>query len=1190
MELLNQSVRSLLIIVVILFGNQIIVINVSGILNDAVNSTNFTDNVNSTQLSSTANEEATTNQSSTTSEDISTTSSSAVTSFDRILTTTLIMTNGYSNITTSDSNSTTESSTTENSTTGSSTTESSTTGSNTTESSTTESSTIFPTSSTTISTTTKILCDTTIHGVNVTSIHSTQVLMDLNMTTDESCYPLIAGINCTDHYEMAFKYTKALNNPTDNLVMGNLSEFTNYTCTITVEGELNNLYNVSFRTAEGVPGTPINLRVILLNSTIFRITWSEPQNVTAIIDGYNVTIKRVEVNSENHFIRNCSLMPAPVHNNYTNDLIYDFLGEPDFVYIATVSAWSLTTKNGSFAAINVTTRAEASEVPHKVIQSLIEQNGMNNIKRSLNISWEMPCNTNGPVEKFVIELTGKYNGDIFTNPIYYVNVSASTENENYNFIIELEAASSYTLKLYMPFKDSLHENKYIDDFVTGDNYPSAPKVILFRTFARNFTVNWDEPDNKPGNITGYRVHVYYKQINWQQTNACQLETDLNVTRYLSSDAHSFIVENVLPATTYAIEIFAETSIGFGNSTEKSVTSLSSQPEIPNMTYTIENHNSMQKDSYDVNGRVTYESGCLNGKFESYTVSYTGNRSGYVDHTDFEEILDFNVSSYVFALKPARFYSVNVTIKNSEDFTSRKSIQFMSPVGVPTFDEETLSNIQIVTHTTAAVVSLKKEYFSNSNGNLDYLAIIVSSENTTGGTITNWTYNSQWPTPEKLTEALHYQVTPKFWNPFKEKTFVNYSIGDNQMMCSEDEQICNKALDPGRTYFVYLRMFNAQYYRTSMPFTIETEPTKKVGLIVGIIFGLFGVSAMGFVGFILWRRGYFNKFLKKEDPEPKTEFSKERFVEYCNYLEQNPDVFNAQWTDLQIKSEEIYEGLHTHFALLNENRRKNRYTNILPFDHSRVKLNIDEDDEICSDYINASYIKGFSNRYEYIATQGPLPHTVRDFWKMVFQENVTIIIMVAKFIENKKEKCYKYFPNNNETMLFGDDIEVKCCSELHFQIYCVRTLQVRKDLKQMTVTHMQFLEWPDHGVPIGTDNLLLFCHQMRNRWAFEGGMAVVHCSAGVGRTGTIIATDILIRAIEAGKKLDVFNTVLDLRRQRKLMVQTEKQFMYIHQLIRNIIEDPIADDEEDNQEHIYQNIKLANEKFVRAGSDVVESSF
>ncbi|XP_050293524.1 receptor-type tyrosine-protein phosphatase O-like [Anthonomus grandis grandis] len=306
----------------------------------------------------------------------------------------------------------------------------------------------------------------------------------------------------------------------------------------------------------------------------------------------------------------------------------------------------------------------------------------------------------------------------------------------------------------------------------------------------------------------------------------------------------------------------------------------------------------------------------------------------------------------------------------------------------------------------------------------------------------------------------------------------------------------------------------------------------------------------------------------------TEISQAEFIRYCCYLEQYPDVLATQWQELQTKSLEIYEAHQTAFAVLPENKRKNRYTDILPFDLTRVKLNIDEDDEMCSDYINASHIKGFSNN-EYIATQGPLSHTVRDFWKMVIQENVSIIVMVARFYENKMEKCSKYFPNNHEIILFGDDIEVRCTTELNLNTYCVRTLEVRKGLKQQTVIHMQFVEWPDFGVPKGTDDLIYFCNQFRERWDAEGGRALVHCSAGVGRTGTIIATDILINSIKAGRKIDVFNTVLELRKQRKSMVQRQTQYLYIYQMIRCFLEEG-GSYSLDTQEHIYENIQLAQD--------------
>lgn len=111
--------------------------------------------------------------------------------------------------------------------------------------------------------------------------------------------------------------------------------------------------------------------------------------------------------------------------------------------------------------------------------------------------------------------------------------------------------------------------------------------------------------------------------------------------------------------------------------------------------------------------------------------------------------------------------------------------------------------------------------------------------------------------------------------------------------------------------------------------------------------------------------------------------------------------------------------------------------------------------------------------------------------MVVQENVSIIVMVCQFVEQNKEKCFHYFPNNHETVSFGP-FEVKCLTELHFGTHCIRTLQVRKDTEQRDVIHMQFLEWPDFGVPQGTDNMLHFCSQLREKIEREGGLVAVHC--------------------------------------------------------------------------------------------------
>lgn len=310
-----------------------------------------------------------------------------------------------------------------------------------------------------------------------------------------------------------------------------------------------------------------------------------------------------------------------------------------------------------------------------------------------------------------------------------------------------------------------------------------------------------------------------------------------------------------------------------------------------------------------------------------------------------------------------------------------------------------------------------------------------------------------------------------------------------------------------------------------------------------------------------------------------------FPQYYSELSNDGDKLKQEYTLLINKSNEIT--LPCSHGMIPENKKKNRYTNVIAYDHSRVKLKEVAEDDL--DYINASYVKGYSGNIEYIATQGPLEHTLIDFWRMVIQENSTLIVMVAQFIEQNKDKCFKYFPNNHENMELENGIAIRCCTELDFKTYTVRTLLVQRDLEQWTITHLQFTDWPDFGCPAGTQIMLEFCRLMRDYADKSDSPIILHCSAGIGRTGTLIALDILLQTISEDKDVDIFNTVLDLRKDRKNMVQTEKQYLYIHNCISDAIEQPAPIKNcISEKEPIYENLEEIMKE--QNGLDVKESKF
>lgn len=283
-----------------------------------------------------------------------------------------------------------------------------------------------------------------------------------------------------------------------------------------------------------------------------------------------------------------------------------------------------------------------------------------------------------------------------------------------------------------------------------------------------------------------------------------------------------------------------------------------------------------------------------------------------------------------------------------------------------------------------------------------------------------------------------------------------------------------------------------------------------------------------------------------------------------------DELRQYIADLELDSQ---KGLEEEFALLksvssthpNEvskadyNKQKNRYSNILPYDHARVVLK-EQDGVPGSDYINASYIEDINDERTFIASQGPKESTVPDFWKMIWELECLNIVMLTDLVERGREKCFKYWPDVEEDPQQTGDLTICNVSEETSELQVIRDFEItnRHDETKRKIRQFHFTAWPDYGVPKHEDQLLDFISFIRTQNEVVGKPIVAHCSAGVGRTGTFIGAWNLIDLIRrepSSPYLDIKKEVLAMRECRPLMVQSQDQYLYLCKCIAAYLDEP-----------------------------------
>lgn len=776
----------------------------------------------------------------------------------------------------------------------------------------------------------------------------------------------------------------------------------------------------------------------------------------------------------------------------------------------------------------------------------------------------------------------KSNVTITAYQIYFGKLGAPTSQKidvpNVHRIAfnDLSENTEYGFKVRAKSKGGFGTFSEIMNFTTPKDSPSPPSNV--KAMADSYTsamVWWEETAYFSG-IVGYRV--YYTLNN--QTNAAanpgvsNEDLDQWQTKNVTLTS-SVIISNLIENSIYEVRVCA-VGVNFSGKLSSSVIFRTLPDEVPYDLKTLD----LTTHSVNITWKPPLE--LVPSK---YKITYDAPEKHFTDNKGVRKIVSIpaktltttNTHIHIRDLIPFTKYRINVTaVPSKEAFRPPVTVHITTSMAAPKpMNEPTLIGPTANGREFEIYLPLASEEY----GQIGYYYVVVVPSD----------MPSQEPdiyTTKDLMASNNNNNGPYIAARFQKSRMVNkFILGDNKSY----DGFLNKPLNRDQTYHVFVRAvveyIETLYTSSPMSASINLQPkveprqleqqnetVKRVRWILVAALALVFVLAIIVTMFYRNQRqalktNQINETTIRLLPDhmmdriysavPVDPIDRRTMSYQSRAMQNHPPVPVQDLADhieilkMNNNLKDEYESIEPgqqftwEHSYMDYNRPKNRYGNVVAYDHSRVVLS-QIDGMPGSDYINANFCDGYQKPNHFIATQGPLPNTVGDFWRMVWEQKSRTLVMMTQLEERGRIKCVQYWPSRDSVTYHG--ITIFACDVEELAYYSIRTFKLQCNNEVREIRQFQFTAWPDHGVPDHPTPFLMFLRRIKVSNPSDAGPMIVLCSAGVGRTGCFIVIDSMIERIKNENTIDIYGHVTSLRAQRNYIVQTEDQYMFIHDAV------------------------------------------